>query len=222
VKYLNASSISHGSRSKHESKKDTRNRTEMNADLAESRVYEQIHNGDEDDESERIDILQEIVRNAVSFHLAGLRNQIIEYLIVTNPIDGEEDEYATSDQGTTDFVHEKIVPVRLVFMSNISLERRFRRLKIAPIAQPNPKNLECVQNDRSTRRTSNVLFATRDKDENGEEKYTERKEVCSPKSDVSFELSSCQAGESANVDGPVEPCVHALDGDGGIDDDAFA
>jgi hypothetical protein len=222
MKYLNASSISHCARSKHESKKDTSNWTEMDANLAESRVYEQIHNGDKNDESNRIDILQEIVRDAMSFHFPGLGNQIVEHLIVTDPVDWEKHENAAGDQRTTDFIDEEIVPVRLVFMSNVSLERRFRRIKIALIAQPNPKNLECVQNDRSTRRTSNVLFATRDKNENSEEKHTERKEICGPKADVSFKLSGCQAGESANVDGPVEPCVHALDGDGGVDDDAFA
>ena len=222
VKYLNASSISHCSSSKHESKKDTRDRTEMNANLAESGVYEQIHNGDKDDESNRIDVLQEIVWNAMSFHLSGLRDQIVEHLIVTNPIDREKHENATCDQRTTNFVHKQIVPMRLVFMSDISLERRFRRIEIALVAQSNPKDLERVQHNRSTRRSSNVLFATRDKNKDGEEEHAKGKEVSGPKVDACFKLSGCQAGQTANVDGPVEPGVHALDSDGGVDDDAFA
>ena len=110
----------------------------------------------------------------------------------------------------------------LVLISDVLLMRRFRSLKIALISKTNPDNLESIQNNRPTRWTGDVVLSTHDKNENGKEKHTERKQVRGPEIDVCFKLSGCQTGESANVDGPVKPSVHALDGNGGINDDAFA
>src|SRR5271154_21166 len=96
-RYLNPSCVSHRSSSKHESKVDASNRTELDANLAESGVYTQIHDGDKDDECERIDVLQEVVRNPMTFHFTGLRNQIVQHLIIAHPVNRKEKEDSTGD-----------------------------------------------------------------------------------------------------------------------------
>jgi len=55
--YLNAGGVRHSSRSKHEANKNPSDRTEMNANLAKTRVYQQIHDGDENDECDGIEVL---------------------------------------------------------------------------------------------------------------------------------------------------------------------
>jgi hypothetical protein len=143
-------------------------------------------------------------------------------LIVTDPVDGEEDKDSASDQRTTDFVNEKIIPMSLVLVANGVLERRLRGVEVELVANSNPDDFEGVKNNRSTRRSRDILLSAEDENEDSQEENAEGKEVCSPETDFRFKLSGCETGETSNVDCPVEPGVHALDGDGGIDDHAFA
>src|SRR5271170_3373477 len=128
----------------------------------------------------------------MSVHLTGLRNQIVEHLTITNPINRKKHKNPTRNQRTTDFIDKQIVPVNLVLTSDISRERRFRRIEISSIAKPNPKNFKGVQNDRPARRTSDVLLSTRDKNKDGEEKHTKGKKIGCPETDTRFQLSRGQ------------------------------
>ena len=116
-KYLDTSGECHRCGSKHETEEYTSDRSEMDPNLAETRVYCQIHNGNENNKCKGIDVLQEIVRDPVSFHLTGLRDQVIEHLIVTHPIDWEENENTTGDQRSTNFVDKQIVPRGVMFVA---------------------------------------------------------------------------------------------------------
>jgi hypothetical protein len=220
--YLNASGISHSCRCKHKAEEDTSDGAEVDSKSAESGVDEQVHDGDEDDQSDGVDVLQEIVGDTVQLHFRGLRDEIVEHLVVADPVDGEEDEDSASDQRTADFIDKEIVPVGLVLVtSNTFLVRGLGGFEGA-IADTDPDDLEGVEDDGATGRAGDVAFAANDQDEDGEEEDAKGKEESSPETDVGFELGGCHRGETANVDGPVEPGVHRLDGDGGIDNDALA
>jgi hypothetical protein len=220
--YLNASGISHSCRCKHKAEEDTSDGAEVDSESAESGVDEQVHDGDKDNQRDGIDVLQEIVGDAVQLHFRGLRDKIVEHLVVADPVDGEEDEDSASDQRTADFIDKEIVPVSLVLVpSNAFLVRGLGGFESA-IADTDPDDLEGVENDGATGRAGDVSFAANDQDKDGEEKDAKGEEIGSPETNVGFELSSCHGRETANVDGPVEPGVHRLDGDGGIDDDALA
>ena len=193
----------------------------MDSHFAEGGVDEQVHDGDKDDQSDGIDVLQEIVGDAVQLHFRGLRDEIVEHLVVADPVDGEEDEDSASDQRTADFIDKEIVPVSLVLVpSNTSLVRGLGSFESA-VAETDPENLEGVEDDGASGRAGDVSLASDDEDKDGEEEDAKGKEIGSPETDVGFELGGCHRGETADVDGPVEPRVHRLDGDRGIDNDAL-
>ena len=123
----------------------------------------------------------------MSFHLTSLRYQVVEHLIVTNPIDGEKDENSTGDQCSTDFIDEKIVPVSLVFVAaNRVLVRRFSNFEIEFVSNGNPHNLECIEDDGATRGSSDIFLSTSNKHGYRVEKDAEWKEICGPEINVSF------------------------------------
>ena len=102
------------------------------------------------------------------------------------------------------------------------LIRWFCGFEIEFISQADPHNFEGVEDDGTTRGTSDISIFPGDKDNDGEEEDAEWKKVSSPETNASFELSGCHTREAADVDCPVEPSVHPLNGDSGIDNDAFA
>ena len=57
----------------------------------------------------------------MSFHLGGLRYQVVEHLIITDPVYGKENENTTGDECATDLVYEDIVPVECVLFSTVGL-----------------------------------------------------------------------------------------------------
>ena len=221
--YLNAGSICHGNGCKHEANEDTSDRTELDSNPAETGVDNQIHDRDENDQSDRIDVLQEIVGDPMIIHNRGLGDEIIEHLIVADPVDREEDEDSASNQCATDFINEEIVPVGLVFVAtNAFLVRGLSSVEIAFIYQTDPHDLEGIENNGATRRARDISLSADDQDEDGEEEDAERKEISSPETDIGLELSRGHTGETPNVDRPIEPSVHSLDSDCGIDDHSLA
>ena len=108
-----------------------------------------------------------------------------------------------------------------MLVSILFLVGGFRGFKVE-VSDSDPNNFEGVKNDRSTRRTGNVPLPSEDKDYDSEEKHTEWKEISCPKIDAEFQLSSCHTGQTTDVDGPVKPGVHTLDGNCWVDNDSFA
>lgn len=45
-----------------------------------------------DDDGYGVDVLHDVVRDSVEFHLAGLRDEVVEHLAVNAPVDGIEEE----------------------------------------------------------------------------------------------------------------------------------
>lgn len=159
----------------------------------------------------------------MSFHLCSLRNQVIEHLIVTDPINWEEDEDSTSDQRTTNLINEQIIPVCFEFpATRCFLIRWLSCVDVPFISETDPEDFKGVKDNRSPRRTSNVTFPPEYENSNSEEEDREWKEVSSPEVNTCFKLSGCQTGKTADIDCPVKPGIHSLNCDCWIDYDAFA
>ena len=167
--------------------------------------------------------MQEVVGDAVSFHLTSLRDQVVKHLIITNPIDREKDEDSTTDQCSTDSsTKDRSSESYVCWRQRRFLIGWFSSFEIEVVSNANPHNFEWLKDDRATRGSSDVPFSTGNKDDNGEEEYAEGEKISRPEINVGFELGRCQTGEATDVDGPVEPSIHSLDCNGGIDNDAFA
>lgn len=90
------------------------------------------------------------------------------------------------------------------------------------MADPDPKDPEGIQDNGTTRRTSDVFLPSDYQDEDCEEEDAEGKEKRGPEIHAEFQLSGRQTGQSTDVYGPVKPCVHALNCHCRIDDDSLA
>ena len=50
-------------------------------------IDQSIDDWDEDDDRQGVDILHDVVRDAVELHCAGLRYEVVQHLLVTHPED---------------------------------------------------------------------------------------------------------------------------------------
>jgi hypothetical protein len=107
---LGDGSLDHCCRVEEETKGDARDGFEGNADLAEAGADDLVHDGDEDDDCEGVDVLHDVVGDAVEFHLAGLGDQVAEHLAVDDTVDGEEDEDFAGSEGALDLEDGLVVP----------------------------------------------------------------------------------------------------------------
>jgi hypothetical protein len=82
---------------------------ELDACFAESGIYENVANGDEDDEGKRVQIREDIVGHAMKSHGSGLGGQIIVDLVVGEPVKGVPEEDFAGGPSTGDFVDPGIV-----------------------------------------------------------------------------------------------------------------
>ena len=64
---------------------DTLQRGEVEAHLAETGVDDFIHDGDTDDERERVEVLDDVVWNAVQGHGSTHGGKVVQHLVVSKP-----------------------------------------------------------------------------------------------------------------------------------------
>ena len=84
-------------------------RREANSHAFEAWIYEQVTDRNENDESDRVNIVDEIVWGAVEFHGCGLRNQVICHLIVREPVHWVPQEDSAGFETATNFVDPNVV-----------------------------------------------------------------------------------------------------------------
>jgi hypothetical protein len=128
--------VEHSQRDDPESENDAVNGREWDLCLAQSRIYKTIQDGYHDDDGERIEVLHEIVGDAVASHLIGcdgrriwlagilstvqkgmvmyalltLRNEVVRELTVAHPVDWVDAEHLAGDQSAFQLVDELVVP----------------------------------------------------------------------------------------------------------------
>ena len=99
----------HGHGAEEETDGDLLDRSESDAGLAESRVEEEVANGNEDDEREGIEVLEDIVGQAVELHRSSLRDQVVVELVVCEPVEREPEEHGAGGPTTSNLVDPCIV-----------------------------------------------------------------------------------------------------------------
>ena len=83
-----------------------------------ARIDDNVADGDENDESDRVNVVDEVVRGAVEFHGCSLGYQVIGHLVVREPVYGIPEEDGAGFETSTDFIDPDIIkghPDRLVW-----------------------------------------------------------------------------------------------------------
>ncbi|KAL8645262.1 MAG: hypothetical protein Q9210_006809 [Variospora velana] len=104
--------IAHGQCDNEESHGDPLQAAGSDSVSAQKRIDYPIKNRGDQDDSQGIDIDQEIVGNGTGVHSPGLRNQIGEHLAVRRPVEGLKDENLASAERLSDVVDKSVIPRR--------------------------------------------------------------------------------------------------------------
>ncbi|CAG9978285.1 unnamed protein product [Clonostachys byssicola] len=79
------------------------------ADPAEAGVEEVVEDGDHDDDGDGVEVLDDVVGDAVELHGAGLDGQVTGHLVVGEEEDGQEEEDLAGHETTADFVDPGVI-----------------------------------------------------------------------------------------------------------------
>ncbi|KAI6774663.1 hypothetical protein HG531_001512 [Fusarium graminearum] len=107
---LDNSSVSETQSSEPETNGDTGNRSKLDSEASQDRVENLLDKRSENQNGDRIEVLHQIVRNAVAVHLTSLGDKVGGELSVANPEDGVEDKDLASTESTLELIDEVVVP----------------------------------------------------------------------------------------------------------------
>lgn len=82
--------VHHRGCAEHEAEPDTRNRADDEAHSPQAGVDEHVHDRDENDKRNGVEVLQKIIRGAIRRHRRRHRDQVCRDLVVGNPVEREE------------------------------------------------------------------------------------------------------------------------------------
>lgn len=100
---------SHGNSREEEAGCHSLDRSEVETDLAETRVDELVKNRDHNHNGDWVQILDQIVRNPVKLHGSGLGGQVARHLVVGKEEDWQEKEDLASHKSASDLVNPGVV-----------------------------------------------------------------------------------------------------------------
>ena len=155
---LDDSRIGHCQGSENESPSDASDGLEFDAHAAQSGIDEPVANRDEDDDGQGIDVLHDVVRYPVQFHDARLRDEVVQHLVVHDPVDGEEDEDAAGDEAAFELVDEEVVPRCAVAAAVFVSEGGFCGFHVEAVRYPDPHCAEGVYDYGASRWADDVVF----------------------------------------------------------------
>jgi len=218
---LDDASVNHGEGCNPETGDDTVDRREGDLVLAECGHEPLVDNGQENDNSDGIEVLHQIVGNAVKTHLTGLGDEVVREVAVDDPVDGVEAEDLASNKSTLDLIDKVVVPVEDLGLAEAGLVRWLSSVHVT-VLDHHPDNAEGVGNDRSLRRSDNVNLAAEDEDEQSDEEDAEAEQVGTPEVAVAFQVRGGEQRQRSGVDAPVEDHVNPLNSDRRVNDNLLA
>jgi hypothetical protein len=218
---LNDCGVDHSEGRNPETANDTVDRREWDLVLAECRHKDLINERQENDNGNGIEVLHQIVGNAVESHLSTLGDEVVGELTVDDPVDGVEAENLASNKSTLDLLDEVIVPSKYSSLSETSLVRGLCAVELAGLDHQ-PDDAEGICDDRSLGRSDNVDFASQDKDKRSNEEDAQAQQEGGPEVDIALHVRGSEQGEAADVDTEVKYHVDPLDGDRGVDDNLLS
>lgn len=218
---LDNGGVDHGKRGNPETGSDTVDRREVDPVLAEEREEELVHDRQEDDDGNGVEVLHQIVGDAVTSHLTGLSNEVVGEVAVDDPVDGVKAEDFAGNESTLDLINEVVVPESGGCLSESSLVRRLCAVHVACLDHL-AHSTESVGDDGALRWADDVNLATKDEDEGTDEEDAQAEQVSGPEVDVALHVGGCEERQRTDVDAPVEDHVDAGDGDRRVNDDPLA
>ena len=218
---LDNSSVDHGQRSNPETGGDTVDGREGDLVLAEEGEEELVHKRQEYDNGDGIEVLHQIVGNAVTSHLTSLGDEVVGEVAVNDPVDRVETEDLAGNESTLDLVDEVVVPKSSRCLAKGSLVRRLCGIHLASLDHL-AHHAESVGDDGTLWRANNVDLAAKDKDQSTDEEHAQAQQIGGPEVGVALHVRGCKTRQGTDVDAPVEDHVDTGDGDRRVDDDALA
>lgn len=95
----------HGAGSNEVTGSDTLDGGEVDAELAKGGEHKGIHEGDHDDQSEGVQVGQDVVGDTAELHGGSLRNQVIVNLIVAEPEEWVPHEHSAGIEATANLIN---------------------------------------------------------------------------------------------------------------------
>jgi hypothetical protein len=207
----------HGEGTDDETSSDLLDGSETDTTLAEHRVHQRIHDGDNDDDGDGVQVGENVVGDTTQLHGSAHLCQVGVNLAVGQPEDGNPEENTAGGKTTADLVdpgvvkvvprrsagskcgrhngspHGAIVPV-LVSLDGIDAETAAKSLE---------KDLESRTHDVTARGLEDVELLAEVKDRDTEDEHDSGDEVGKPETDVSLSVDHGDlTNKGTNVDKP--------------------
>lgn len=113
--------IQHGHGRDKESEGNSRNWAELDVIFLEKRVNQAIEDWSEEENCDGIEVLHQVVGNAVSCHLCSLRYEVTRELRVDDPVNWVEHENLAGLKSSLQFFDELVIPRSLVLATKFFL-----------------------------------------------------------------------------------------------------
>ena len=192
----------------------------METSLADRRVDEEVEDRNEDDESDGVEVVDQIVWNTVELHGRGHGGQIADHLVVRQPVKGQPGEDLASVESTSDLVDPCIVDpseeVGCVFSQTARLDSlpevvslevfdRLERVCRPAALACEAEGLESFRQDRLGWWLELVELLAADEDDWSNEEQECRQRISKPESNVSFSVDhSNRTSQRSEVDHQVK------------------
>jgi len=201
---------------------------EVEADLLEPGVKEAVEDRNQDDDGDGVEVLDNIVGNAVQLHGAGLRCQVAGHLVVGEVEDGQEQEHLAGHEAAAYLVDPGIIVCHPRWPL---LCRYLARTGVVPVQLLEPSRLvdrveehvHKLAQHRARGWGEMVLLLLGPEDQRRQEEEASRKQESEPEADVLLGPDHGHlADDSTDVDGEVEVEEDACVGKGGVENDALS
>ena len=125
---LDNRTVHHSERHNPEPERDTAYRLEANMAFAKQGEDHSIKDWDEDDDSDRVKVLHQVVGDTVAAHLKRLADEIGRELVVAYPEHGVDDEDLAGNQASLHLLDKLIIPFDCSVSASFGNPRRLRRI----------------------------------------------------------------------------------------------
>lgn len=218
---LNNRSICHGNGGDDKAKTDSGDRTNLYSHLEKGGIEYLLHDWNEDNDGDGVEVLHKIVGDTVSLHLRSLCDKVAGELAIHNPVDGINGENLATNKSTLDLVDEMIIPRNCGLPANRSKVGRLGGIGRAGLDH-HENALESIGDNGALWRADDIKLATKDKNDGADDEDTQTHQIGRPETNIALHIRSSEQRKRTNVDASIKDHIDTLDGDGGIDDDTLA
>ena len=225
--------VDHGETSDEEASIHTFDGGEVDVASAEEGVDQVVEDRDHDDDTDRVQVLDQVVGSSFEGHASSGGSQVSINLGVAEPEERHEEEDLAGLHGTSDLADELLVPgdhsgnivaigaglgrcpeiyLLAVLKGSDGVERPCR-------SQGQPNAAEGLEQDGSTRGRHYVALFASHHDKGDDHEDTGGHEPSDPETVVTSKEGGRDGSARSKVDSSVEPKIDTLDGDVGTDND---